>query len=250
MILLVDEKSRYTLERYLSRSDPYACRILSQLLAYGTDARFLEHWIQVYNDKPTAALSRLDGNMTVYCESDNDELYEFIGAVGYSSILADGNILPRYKGKETVLKYSHGMEAYKQELVHVDSAPTVREIYPILALCRGEGFDVPDFDSFYPDMSHRLRHGLARIFAVKVDGRAVSCCMTSAETETCAIISGVATMPNMRGRGYASLLVSKTVEALSPKDIYLFCDKALAGFYNRLGFYDNSFLAEKSNNFF
>ncbi len=236
MISLVDEKNRGMLERYLNRSDPYACHILSRLSAYGTGAPFLEHWIQICNGKPTAALSRLDGNMTVYCESGSDELYEFIGAAGCASILADGNILTRYRSGKTVLKYSRGAAVYDKGSVRIDTAPTIRDIYPVLASCRGEGFEVPEFDSFYPDMSHRLRHGLARIFAVRADGRAVSCCMTSAETELCAVISGVATMPDMRGRGYASLLVWKTAEALKPRDVFLFCDKELAGFYNRIGF--------------
>lgn len=47
MILLVDESNRSIAEKYLDKPNPFACRILSQLLAYGTGERFLEHWVQL-----------------------------------------------------------------------------------------------------------------------------------------------------------------------------------------------------------
>lgn len=234
MILLVDESNRVIAEKYLDKPNPFACRIFSQLLAYGTGERFLEHWVQLEDNKPRAVISRMDGNITIFCESANDELLEFIEAVGYNTVLADKKLFPQYWSGEVLMKLVGKSKTEASD--NIEFNPTIREIYSVLERCRGEGFEVPDFDSFYPDMSHRVRHNLSRVLAYRLDGQAIACCMTSAETDNCAIISGAACLPEYRGRGYASELVAKIVEALGNKDVFVFCREELVGFYNRLGF--------------
>lgn len=234
MILLVNENNRFIAERYLQKPNPYACRILSQLLAYGTGERFLEYWVQLENDKPRAVISRMDGNMTVFCEKSNEELTEFIQAVGYSTILADSQVFPQYWNGEILMSFVGKAETKISD--SIDFNPSIREIYPILESCRGEGFEVPDFDSFYPDMSHRVRHNLSRVLALRLNGKAVACCLTSAETDSSAIISGVACLPEFRHRGYASTLVAEMIKALGNREIFVFCRKELISFYSKLGF--------------
>lgn len=234
MILLLDESNRAIAEKYLDKPNPFACRILSQLLAYGTGERFLEHWVQLEDNEPRAVISRIDGNITIFCESVNDELLEFIEAVGYNTILADKELFPQYWSGEVLMKFVGKSETEKSD--NIDFSPTIREIYSVLERCRGEDFEVPNFDSFYPDMSHRVRHNLSRVFAYRLEGQAIACCMTSAETNSCAIISGVACLSEYRGRGYASKLVAKIVKDLDNREIFVFCREELVGFYNRLGF--------------
>lgn len=238
MILLVDESNRTIAEKYLDKPNPFACRILSQLLAYGTGERFLEHWVQLEGDKPTAAISRIDGNMTVFCEKANEELTEFINAVGFGTILADKHVFPQYWSGEAVMRLACKAEikATEGNGTEIEQNPTIREVYSVLERCGGAEFEVPDFDSFYPDMSHRVRHGLARIFALRVSGQAVACCMTSAETENCAIISGVACLSEYRNRGYASRIVIDMIGSLGDREVFVFCREKLLGFYNKMGF--------------
>lgn len=234
MILLLDESNRAIAEKYLVKPNPFACRIFSQLLAYGTGERFLEHWVQLEDNKPRAVISRMDGNITIFCENVNDELLEFIEAVGYNTVFADKELFPQYWSGEVLMKFVRKPETEISD--NIDFTPTIREIYSVLERCRGEGFEIPDFDSFYPDMSHRVRHNLSRILAYRLDGQAIACCMTSAETNNCAIISGVACLPEYRGKGYASRLIAKIAESLGKRDIFVFCREELVGFYSRLGF--------------
>lgn len=234
MILLVDESNRAIAEKYLVKPNPFACRILSQLLAYGTCERFLEHWVQLEDNEPRAVISRIDRNITIFCESADDELLEFIEAVGYNTVFADKELFPQYWSGEVLMKFVRKPETEISD--NIDFNPTIREIYSVLERCRGEGFEIPDFDSFYPDMSHRVRHNLSRVLAYRLDGQAIACCMTSAETGNCAIISGVACLSEYRGKGYASKLVAKIVEALGDRDIFVFCREELVGFYIRVGF--------------
>ena len=234
MILLLDESNRAIAEKYLDKPNPFACRIFSQLLAYGTGERFLEHWVQLEDNEPRAVISRIDGNITIFCESADDELLEFIEAVGYNTVFADKELFPQYWSGEVLMKFVRKPETEISD--NIDFNPTIREIYSVLERCQGEGFEVPNFDNFYPDMSHRVRHNLSRILAYRLDGQAIACCMTSAETGNCAIISGVACLSEYRGKGYASKLVAKIAEALGKRDIFVFCREELVGFYSRLGF--------------
>lgn len=234
MILLVDEGNRAIAEKYLYKPNPFACRILSQLLAYGTGERFLEHWVQLEDNEPRAVISRMDGNITIFCENADDELLEFIEAVGYNTVLADKKLFPQYWGGEVLMKFVGQTNIKLSD--NIDLNPSIREVYSVLERCREENFEVPNFDSFYPDISHRVRHNLSRILAYRLEGKIIACCMTSAETNSCAIISGVACLPEYRGRGYASELIAKIVKDLDNREIFVFCRGELVGFYNRLGF--------------
>ncbi|MGI6264131.1 MAG: GNAT family N-acetyltransferase [Acutalibacteraceae bacterium] len=89
--------------------------------------------------------------------------------------------------------------------------------------------DLPQWDDWYVDMSHRLRHGCGRIAGITGEDGLLAVAMTTAECESAALIGGVATRPDQRGRGYARRCVSALAAALqqegkavwlSPKNDY------------------------------
>lgn len=73
-----------------------------------------------------------------------------------------------------------------------------------------------------------------------LNGTLVSCAQTGAENSMCAMVVGVATRPDVRGRGYASAVVSRLCTASfhgGKKFLCLFYDNPVAGrIYNRIGF--------------
>lgn len=79
-----------------------------------------------------------------------------------------------------------------------------------------------------------------RCYGVHKDGRLVAAASTSAESDLSAMVIGVCTHPDYRGRGYASALVAKLCgdclrEGLS--SLCLFYDNPAAGrIYRRIGF--------------
>lgn len=87
-----------------------------------------------------------------------------------------------------------------------------RELYPLLQ--SGFGAELPPFEGWYPDVSHRLRHGLCRVAALRENGIPAACAMTVAEWPGGALIGAVTTRPDCRGRGYASACVSSLTAAL------------------------------------
>lgn len=112
-----------------------------------------------------------------------------------------------------------------------------REVYPLLAACFAEG--LPPFDAWYADVSHRLRHGCCRIAGFREKERVLSSAMTTAETRAAALIGAVATLPEARGRGYASANVLALAHALAAEERRVLLSPKNAdarALYARIGF--------------
>lgn len=109
------------------------------------------------------------------------------------------------------------------------------QLYPLLQT----GFSaLPPFDSWYVDVSHRLRHGVCHTAVCCADGQPVSMAMTVAESETAAVIGGVVTAPAFRRRGLASRCVTALLSRLSNKRTVWIApaNAAAEAVYLRLGF--------------
>ena len=92
------------------------------------------------------------------------------------------------------------------------------------------GFDI-DFEPWYLDISHRIRHNVTRTRRL---GNSVL--VIQHELFGSALISQVATIPQARGKGEASRLISAVCAELSESDIYVICEDKLRGFYEKNGF--------------
>ncbi len=102
--------------------------------------------------------------------------------------------------------------------------------YKILSAC-GE-IEGVEFDRFYVNIQKRLSEEKIHI-AIEGDASVV---MTFAETFSAAYISGVATLPEYRGKGYASKAMNSLCAMLRHKTAYILYDKKLNKFYKSLGF--------------
>lgn len=117
------------------------------------------------------------------------------------------------------------------------STPAAREVYPLLRAVFGD--TLPLFDDWYVDVSHRLRHDCCRITGIYEAGALAAVAMTTAECDTAALIGGVATRPESRGRGYAHRTVMALAGALQRqgKAVWLSPKNAhVAALYTRWGF--------------
>lgn len=80
-----------------------------------------------------------------------------------------------------------------------------------------------------------------RTYYIEEDGEIIACASTSAENSLSAMIVGVCTHENYRGKGYASQILSKMIEDFTAegRSLCLFYDNPAAGrIYKRLGFED------------
>lgn len=244
MVSLVTNKN----ELSFLPADPYSARITALAETYGTELDFAMFWIQKKDDKPVAAISRVDGNMTLCCEenADFEELSCFFNAVGYSNITFDAKyaeklgILPQ-KTSYTV-KYVGGAERFDYDILFDYDK---KEIYSLLCEC---GFELGDYNAFLSDVCARLNKSTASLAAKESEGELCACAFALFEGEKSVLLGAVATNPAARGKGYASKLVGTLAEMKSGKDVFLFCrNDSLADFYTKIGFEINGKWAVHEN---
>lgn len=216
-------------------ADPYSARITALASTYGTEQVFAMFWVQKIDEIPVAAISRVDGNMTLCCgeNADFDELSCFMNAAGYSTLTFDNafaeklGITPQ-KSSFTV-KYSGGAQCY-DVLTDYDK----KEVYNLLTEC---GFELGDYGAFLTDVCARLNKSTASLVADEVDGGLCACAFALFEGEKSVLLGAVATSPESRGRGCASKLVGTLAETKKEKDVFLFCrNDSLLNFYEKIGF--------------
>lgn len=231
MITLVNNRN----ELSFLPADPYSARITALAETYGTEQNFAMFWVQKIDEIPVAAISRVDGNMTLCCgeNAGSEELSCFINAVGYSTLTFDMafaeklGIVPQ-KSSFTV-KYTGDAECYD-----VLTDYNKKDIYALLTEC---GFELGDYNSFLADVCARLNKSTASLVADEYNGILCACAFALFEGEKSVLLGAVATSPESRGRGCASKLVGTLAETKKEKEVFLFCrNDSLLDFYKKIGF--------------
>lgn len=199
----------------------YAMKIRSHLNAYGTDYDFCRFFavcggsgqpvgcISLYNSAMTIAFSEkcdLTGISDELCSFASMTLPQniecplgtFCGVIdGFSSqerlCFSLGSLLP--EGDETALECS----------------PALDRVYGIIS----RSFPETDYGLWYTDASHRIRHGISKAYLYRDSCTAF---VELAEHNT-AYISCVSTLPDMRGRGFASQLLGLISRKYSARGI-------------------------------
>ncbi len=218
-------------------ADPYAARITALINTYGAEQSFALFWVQKINGIPVAAVSRVDGSMTI-CAGENadfEELRAFMNAAGFSSLTCSEECMKKlgiadYKTSYTV-KYIGG-ESPKNIKISRDCDK--RKIYDLLCEC---GFELGDYGAFLADVCARLNKGTASLAAAEENGEVKACAFALFEGIKSVLLGAVATSPSARGRGYASALVGTLAKEKSEKEVFLFCrNDSLLEFYKKIGF--------------
>ncbi len=218
-------------------ADPYAARITALAATYGTKHHFAMFWVQESDENAVAAVSKVDGNMTVCCaeNADFEELSAFINAVGFSSLTCDAEVMKKLglEASKTsfTVEYKGGSASAVTEITRDCDK---KKIYDLLCLC---GFELGDYGSFLADICARLNKGTASLSAVMNGDELRACAFALFEGTKSVLLGAVATNPSARGKGYASELVGTLAKEKSDKKVFLFCrNDSLADFYAKIGF--------------
>lgn len=230
MIKIIDDISEFS---DFKQKNIYSIRILSLLKAYGTAYDFAVFYKQTdENNNITAIISKLDGDYTLSANdfADYDELKNFFAALGYNSVLSDDRFhLTDCCDSGTVMSAAKKTELHRAYTT-LDCYPKLMDIFNI------DDYDSVDFESWYVDLSHRIRHGCSRAYALNAGGEMVSSGIFSSIWENDAILSSVRTVPEYRNLGYGSVLVSEMMCDIKGT-VYLMREKNKnEQFYKKLGF--------------
>ncbi len=220
MIKLLDRAER------LDFCGPLYVRIMSCLTAYGLTYSFARFYLQYIDKKATALISVIDDNATVVTstDADIDEISAFLPAVGVKSVLSD---------KFLKLACPVRLKSFYKDFTETkrcDLGFDYKKAYKML-LCL---YPDMDFDSWYVDLSHRVRHGCA--VAAGTD----SGCMCAAKHLDETLITGIAVLPECRMRGEGKALVGAAASMSGAKRVWALCDdKQAQRFYLKCGFSEN-----------
>ena len=237
MIKMLDH-DRFEAAKDYCQGDPFGCRILAAMLAYGIDKPFAQFWTQHDGDSAdgsvTAVISRLDTAMTVCAKGkyDAEELDCFIQAnMGYI-----GALRPAREGE-----MSNGLVmrlAKRKNVVSSSDAeinPEISDVYAVMEECAGTGFEVPRFDDFYSDMIYRKKAKTVLSAIIRAEGMPVASAAMHLSQGT-ALLTICACVPDQRGKGYATKVVNALLDRCSDRDVYLMCMPSLHDFYTKFGF--------------
>ena len=163
-----------------------------------------------------------------YGSCDFEELAEFFTMNGFADIFCSeraGKALSEYMNfirSDVHLMRFNGIGIP----CDIEKDTPLEEFFNILKT----SFDI-EFEPWYLDMSHRIRHGVAR--TRRLDNSAL---VIQHELFGSALISQVATVPGERGKGCASKLLSAVCTELSESDVFIICEDELCGFYEKNNF--------------
>ena len=222
----------------------YNLFIVGNLESFSLDEDFLDVWVEEKNGEIIALLCRYFQSFIFY-STDNYDIDSFI------EILYDYD----YKvisGKDTTVK--RFAEKLKNTDIEEEYFCVLNELKPLnFNGEKVENFNIKDFDQLIdlrktieefketdPNQhKNKFLTKTGRAKVIKKDGRIVSSAETSAENSKSAMITGVATNPNFRKKGYASKLIYELCKELLKDEISpcLFFDNPSAGnIYKKLGF--------------
>lgn len=208
-------------------------KILSNFLAYKTAYPFLTFWQGKKHEKITSVICKFEDTvfLSVLDDSDYNELKDFLEVIGFSSIQAEVSVLERLGfsgyGKYVCLKLQNACDGNKKP-----HAVNLKRLYDIIFEAQDKNLTPPEFDGWYADLSHRIRHSTAVAVMEETSGGAIA----SHITPYSAVISGVRVLKESRGQGKGTLLIKKLLNLLPGKTVYTATDCKTAKFYIKCGF--------------
>ena len=203
---------------------------------YGSDTSLFLCWYQIISGKVTAVLFTFGGTLTVSCTAgaESGEIFDFAKFLGYTEFYCTGacarilGVKPQTERK--IMRFSGGQVPVKNNF---NSFATLDEIYALLKNGADGEIDLPPREYFYTDISHRMRHGAAR---VKYCSGAIA--LTSVENKNFALIGAVCTAPRERGKGLGRAVLSALISELAGENrkVFTVAGKGTTEFYKKCGF--------------
>ncbi|MED1864878.1 GNAT family N-acetyltransferase [Fictibacillus nanhaiensis] len=247
---ILNQNDHENVMRLLSKKPAENLFTLWGIESYGYEAAIQTLWGQFdSNDELIAVLCKYKNKYTPYWETEcNMQIFADI-------INADINE-KQVNGIERITKE---IEPYitdgynkRESYYYAKCDPTSNHNHSDLVRCLKEE-EVPQLISFYQEVPEfkreynpesfidQMNNGWSRIFVIEEDDQLISSASTVCETSVSAMVSGVCTLPEKKGKGLASLCVEHLMHNLfqENKTLTLFYDNPEAGrIYKRLGFED------------
>ncbi len=220
--------------------DVFGTRIKTYFNCYSTDYDFVKFWVQTdESGAVTAAISRVDGDMTLTAENaDLEELLQFVKIVGFNTIQCKRTVAKMLTDDEALWGYVVRFENEKENYnINLKKNFELKEIYAIIKAENLTG--VGELLPWLSDTTFRINRNAARAVLAELDGENAGSAMVLFKTDKAALLGAVATVPKFRGRGVARALVTLLAneELKNGKRVELLCkNDSIVEFYKAIGF--------------
>jgi predicted GNAT family acetyltransferase len=263
VIRKADATNNEALMPFVSREPSFNIFIIADIEQFGYGQDFQEIWIDCPNpeirpdrknrldQEIRAVLLRYRSSYVIYAPTEHD-------IDGFARILSSSTQLKVFSGKpETLLPYvkrllfSHQRNLYFARIDPKGFCPIILKDVCIqratpkdaedLNRLRSRVAEFADLPRSTDAIRKRLKSGLGRTYLIRERDEIVSSVSTSAETSVSAMIGGVMTHPNYRGRGYASFCLSVMCDDLNREGkiaCLTYDNPAADRIYKRVGFKD------------
>ena len=208
-------------------------RLLFQ--AYGTDCSFCRFYRQ---QESGALFCVLEDSGLVWAAENADpvELAAYVRMTGVRRVSATGSIglqltreLPEFALQSgSIMEKRAAAAGQADKLQYAEAMPLLLQGYQILSAA----FPVGDFAAWYCDVSHRIRHGAAKVCLWEQTG-----CAVLQQTGDSVFLSAVAVQPEVRRCGIGGRMLRAVETACAGKrlGVYSFSQDS-DRFYRRLNF--------------
>ncbi len=215
----------------LCENKPFGCKIASIATVYGFDKSFACFWIDTEED---VVYCLVDGAMLLSGTVIHGEAARaFLRMTGTSEVLC------AVRNAEAMGLVPTGTGDVLKRVIQPGDPPcppppvNIREIFTLLE----ENGMVEEFEPFYLDLSHKLRHHGALALTVPGGDGLKACGVVSSISERGAILSALAVAADYRRQGIGSALVRRIESYFPGKTLYVFREQNKnREFYKALGY--------------
>lgn len=206
----------------------YGYKIRSLLNAYGTSYDFCK----LYTNEEGGTILTYNSTLIAGGSFDESELDGFIEMLCPVTVEVSTNIRldlssDYIQTERTLFKAPKNLSCGEE--IDVKHNAFMAECFPIIS----EAFGITEFDEWYVDISHKIRHGVSDIFLYKTTT------ITKAfDINGFVFLSHISTASADRGQGNAARLIKWLCENYEKecKEVYLYSKKERYTFYQSLGF--------------
>lgn len=223
----------------------FGVKALGPVRSYGLGYDFVSAWEQRDEEGLlTGFLSKYYGTVTVHLSplGDVPELLAFLRAIGFGALVGPAAVLSEaYETGETgcVMSLSKGSgwiaNGSEEEDLTLVWDEAFRDFYEVLTGAN-PGYVVEDYGDFLTDFSHRVRHGTAHSVLLKAGGKPVATAAALVELPDTVFLGAIATLPEARGRHYATTCLRALCDRYADRAVLLMCRPDKQTFYEHLGF--------------
>lgn len=234
MIVVSDLSEKFRLQTArVCKSSPFGAYIESYMNSYG-DRRysFVEFWLHFENDRPDSAFCRYYDTL-IFCGEGSIEAEDFVRMLSPQTLLCSASCGFSFDGME---KHSGELMQLTNKSTVSDKLPdgfkaaeltgdmySLKEVYSLLCSSFSRNNE-SDFETFFIDNSHKIRHSSAQMYAVYDEsGSIASTLSVSALSSSAAVIGSIATKDDLRRNGIAGAMlthISQSIES-NGKEVFL-----------------------------